>query len=68
METENKIPNAKVIAMTIAMIIYGWLNHYAQTILGIEIPIDVATVIGGAIVGFVGYMVPPSKRLGDGTK
>ena len=64
MKTEDNIPNAKVIAMTIAMLIYGWLNHFAQSTLGLEIPVEVATMIGAAIIGIVGYMVPPRK--GDG--
>lgn len=66
MKTENNIPNAKVIAMTIAMLLYGWLNHFAQSTLGLEIPVEFATVIGGVIIGLVGYIVPPSKLLGDG--
>lgn len=68
MKTENNIPNAKVIAMTLAMLIYGWLNHLAQSTLGMEIPVEVATIIGGVIIGLVGYIVPPSKLLGDGIK
>ena len=64
MRTENRIPNAKVVAMTLAMLIYGWLNHVAQSVLGLEIPFEVATMIGAAIIGIVGYVVPPRK--GDG--
>lgn len=66
MRTENNIPNAKVIAMTIAMIIYGWVNYYTETKLGLTIPIELATSLGGLFVGVVGYITPPSKRLGDG--
>ena len=64
MKTENKIPNAKVVATVIGAIIFGWLNHFAQATLGIDLPPDLAIIIGSVLGGVVGYAIPPRK--GDG--
>jgi len=66
MKTENNVPNIKVIATMLGAILFGWLNHLAQSYVGIELPIGLSEVIGGALGGVVGYMIPPRK--GDGIK